>query len=50
VEWGRSGLPGGGKKVKRVSIEIDKEGDGDELRKRYEDALGMLAEEVRGNA
>jgi ATP-dependent RNA helicase DDX51/DBP6 len=40
----------GEKKVKRVNIEIDKEGDGDELRKRYEDALGMLSDEVRGNA
>jgi hypothetical protein len=36
--------------VKRVNVEIDKEGNGDELRKRYEDALGMLAEEVRGKA
>jgi ATP-dependent RNA helicase DDX51/DBP6 len=40
----------GEKKVKRVKIEIDKGGDGDELRKRYEDALRTLAEEVRGSA
>jgi len=40
----------GERKVKRVNVEIDKEGNGDELRKRYEDALGMLAEEVRGKA
>jgi ATP-dependent RNA helicase DDX51/DBP6 len=46
---GEARIVRGERKVKRVNVEIDKEGDGDELRKRYEDALGMLAQEVRGN-
>lgn len=41
---------GEGRKVKRVELQLEGEWAGEEGKKRYEDVLGKLGKEVRGQA